>query len=213
MRGVFTVVRRDRNGGRADRARQDTDHRGRVSYPQDPARLAARGLPAMRECGIDIGAPTRKTGPKPSDVAWKTPQQPTLRGRACRSSFSPSTKARPDLFYSGLPISPHATAQQEFQKIYPGPGQVEHDPETIWATTLATMRGTAAYCERERDCSARDHQSARPHSFGIVTGRPIHNACGRTVVPPSAVQPFAGRAAAADFSAHRPAADPYFSAP
>ena len=33
-----------------------------------------------------------------------------------------------------------AIAQQEFPQLYPRPGWVEHDPETIWASQLATMR-------------------------------------------------------------------------
>jgi len=33
-----------------------------------------------------------------------------------------------------------ATAQQPFQQIYPQPGWVEHDPEEIWQTQLATAR-------------------------------------------------------------------------
>jgi glycerol kinase len=32
------------------------------------------------------------------------------------------------------------SAQQEFPQIYPDDGWVEHDPEAIWATTLATLR-------------------------------------------------------------------------
>jgi glycerol kinase len=33
-----------------------------------------------------------------------------------------------------------AIAQQEFPQLYPRPGWVEHDPEAIWASQLATMR-------------------------------------------------------------------------
>ena len=33
-----------------------------------------------------------------------------------------------------------AVAQREFAQIYPRPGWVEHDPEVIWETTLATAR-------------------------------------------------------------------------
>ena len=35
-------------------------------------------------------------------------------------------------------------AQQEFAQHYPAPGWVEHDPEDLWASTLATMRGAIA---------------------------------------------------------------------
>src|SRR5215216_4114596 len=37
-------------------------------------------------------------------------------------------------------LTPVATAQQEFTQIYPAPGLVEHDPEEIWSSTLATVR-------------------------------------------------------------------------
>ena len=37
----------------------------------------------------------------------------------------------------GLPL---ATSQMEFEQIYPKPGDVEHDPEAIWATQLQTAR-------------------------------------------------------------------------
>ncbi len=35
---------------------------------------------------------------------------------------------------------PAATAQQEFPQLYPRPGDVEHDPEAIWSSQLATAR-------------------------------------------------------------------------
>ena len=38
---------------------------------------------------------------------------------------------------SGKAVS---VAQQEFPQIFPGPGHVEHDPEAIWATQLATAK-------------------------------------------------------------------------
>lgn len=37
-----------------------------------------------------------------------------------------------------------ATAQREFRQILPAPGHVEHDPEEIWETQLATARGAIA---------------------------------------------------------------------
>jgi glycerol kinase len=35
---------------------------------------------------------------------------------------------------------PAGTAQQEYEQIYPQPGHVEHDPEAIWSSQLATAR-------------------------------------------------------------------------
>ncbi len=36
--------------------------------------------------------------------------------------------------------TPAASAQEEFEQIYPSPGHVEHDPEAIWKTQLGTAR-------------------------------------------------------------------------
>jgi glycerol kinase len=76
-------------------------------------------------------------------------------------------------------LKPVAIAQQEFRQIYPGPGQVEHDPEEIWATTVATVRDAMA----KADASARQiaavgitNQRETTVIWDRATGRPIHNA-------------------------------------
>ena len=53
-----------------------------------------------------------------------------------------TTSTRAIVFDAAL--APVATAQQEFAQIYPAPGLVEHDPEDIWATTIATVRDAMA---------------------------------------------------------------------
>jgi glycerol kinase len=40
----------------------------------------------------------------------------------------------------GAQAEPIAVGQQEFRQIFPEPGYVEHDPEEIWQSTLATIR-------------------------------------------------------------------------
>jgi glycerol kinase len=72
-----------------------------------------------------------------------------------------------------------AVAQHEFRQIYPQSGWVEHDPEEIWATTLAVAREAMAKAEGN---------GARVAAIGITnqrettvvwersSGRPIHNA-------------------------------------
>jgi glycerol kinase len=72
-----------------------------------------------------------------------------------------------------------ASAQQEFAQIFPAPGHVEHDPEAIWKTQLATARRVL------RDAKAKAEQVA---AIGITnqretvvlwdrdSGRPVHNA-------------------------------------
>src|SRR5262245_38418285 len=47
---------------------------------------------------------------------------------------------------SGRPI---ATAQAELRQHFPGPGWVEHDPEEIWASTLAVGRDALAAANLE----------------------------------------------------------------
>jgi glycerol kinase len=72
-----------------------------------------------------------------------------------------------------------AMAQQEFPQLFPGPGQVEHDPEAIWASQLQTARqaiarsgGTAA------DLAAIGVTNQRETTilWDRATGRPVANA-------------------------------------
>jgi len=41
------------------------------------------------------------------------------------------------------------TAQEEFPQIYPDDGWVEHDPESIWETTLSTLTKAHAYAKKK----------------------------------------------------------------
>ena len=51
-----------------------------------------------------------------------------------------TTSSRAILFgHDGRPV---ASAQQEFEQIFPQPGHVEHDPEAIWSTQLDVARKT-----------------------------------------------------------------------
>jgi glycerol kinase len=70
-------------------------------------------------------------------------------------------------------------AQQEFPQIFPRSGWVEHDPEDIWRTVLATMRGALA----DAKLSAADvaaigitNQRETTLIWDRKTGRAIHNA-------------------------------------
>ena len=74
---------------------------------------------------------------------------------------------------------PVATAQQELGQLYPRPGWVEHDPEAIWAGSLATARQALA----QSDLAAKDIAAlgiANQRETAIVwdrrTGRAIYNA-------------------------------------
>ncbi|HSN79640.1 MAG TPA: glycerol kinase GlpK, partial [Rhodoferax sp.] len=72
-----------------------------------------------------------------------------------------------------------ALAQQELTQIYPQPGWVEHDPQVIWQTQLATARRAL----RQAGLSARDiraigitNQRETTVVWNRHTGVPIHHA-------------------------------------
>jgi glycerol kinase len=86
-----------------------------------------------------------------------------------------TTSTRAILFDPAL--TPVARAQQEIAQIYPAPGLVEHDPEAIWSTTLATVRSAMAGVD-SRDIAAIGITNQRETTivWDRQTGRPIHNA-------------------------------------
>jgi glycerol kinase len=53
-----------------------------------------------------------------------------------------TTSSRAIVF--GSDAQPRATAQQEFEQLYPSPAHVEHDPEAIWHSQLACARQALA---------------------------------------------------------------------
>ncbi len=74
---------------------------------------------------------------------------------------------------------PRQVAQQEFPQIFPAPGLVEHDPEAIWSSQLAT----AQQALRESGISGSEiaaigitNQRETTLVWERATGRPIHNA-------------------------------------
>jgi glycerol kinase len=79
----------------------------------------------------------------------------------------------------GLNAEPLASAQAEFPQVYPRPGWVEHDPETLWETTLLTAREALkrAACEA-KDLAAIGIANQRETAliWERATGRPIANA-------------------------------------
>jgi len=88
-----------------------------------------------------------------------------------------TTSSRAILFGENREII--ATGQQEFAQHFPAPGWVEHDPEDLWTTTVAT-------CHEAIERAGAD--TARIAAIGITnqrettivwdrtTGQPIHNA-------------------------------------
>jgi glycerol kinase len=88
-----------------------------------------------------------------------------------------TTSTRAMLFDGGG--RPRGMAQKELGQIYPAPGWVEHDPEEIWASTLAVCRRLLA----EHKLGAREiaaigitNQRETTILWDRKTGRPIHNA-------------------------------------
>ena len=53
-----------------------------------------------------------------------------------------TTSTRAILFDNKM--SPVVTAQKEFPQYFPNPGWVEHDPEDIWCSVVATCREVIA---------------------------------------------------------------------
>ena len=74
---------------------------------------------------------------------------------------------------------PQASAQREFEQLFPEPGQVEHDPEQIWQSQLDTARQALAEAGATADQVATIG-IANQRETAVVwerrTGRPIHRA-------------------------------------
>ena len=86
-----------------------------------------------------------------------------------------TTSTRAIVFDAGL--KPLATAQLEFRQIYPGPGLVEHDPEEIWSTAIATVREAMAKAGTNTIAAIGiTNQRETTIVWERASGRPIHNA-------------------------------------
>jgi len=78
-------------------------------------------------------------------------------------------------------------AQKEFPQIFPQPGWVEHDPETIWDTQLTTARqvlADAGISASQLAAIGITNQRETTVVWDRETGRPLYNAivwqCRRT---------------------------------
>lgn len=72
-----------------------------------------------------------------------------------------------------------SVAQQEFPQIFPGPAEVEHDPEAIWRSQLAVAREAiqrAALAPRDIAAIGITNQRETTLLWERDTGRPIGNA-------------------------------------
>lgn len=88
-----------------------------------------------------------------------------------------TTSSRAIVFaHDGTPV---ATAQEEFEQIYPKPGHVEHDPEAIWSTQLKVAKEAV----QQAGLSAKDiagigitNQRETTILWERDTGKPVANA-------------------------------------
>jgi glycerol kinase len=88
-----------------------------------------------------------------------------------------TTSSRAIVFDKALRIV--ASAQQEFPQIYPQSGWVEHDPEAIWSTVLATMRLALRRAKVKATALAGigiTNQRETTVLWDRKTGKPLHNA-------------------------------------
>jgi glycerol kinase len=76
-------------------------------------------------------------------------------------------------------LNPITSAQQEFPQLYPAPALVEHDPEAIWSTTVATVRSAMEQAGVGATGIAAigiANQRETTLIWDRATSRPIHNA-------------------------------------
>ncbi len=119
------------------------------------------------------------------------------------------------LFGPGLEVV--GAAQREFGQLYPRPGWVEHDPETLWSTAIGTAREVMAQAGLEASGLAAvgiANQRETTLVWDRETGRAVHNAIvwqdRRTAAACEALEAAGHGALVAERTGLR--LDPYFSA-
>ena len=104
-------------------------------------------------------------------------------------------------------MEPVGSAQEEFPQIYPHPGWVEHNPETLWGTALGTARAALARSNlAASDIAAIGIANQRETTliWERASGRPIANAIvWQDRAPASASIPLSPRRRAAGCSTTR----------
>lgn len=86
-----------------------------------------------------------------------------------------TTSSRAILFDGAMHVA--TTAQQEFPQHFPQSGWVEHDPEDLWATTLATCREAMAQMpDAQIAAIGITNQRETTVVWDKTTGKAIHNA-------------------------------------
>ncbi len=126
-----------------------------------------------------------------------------------------TTSSRAIVFDAAL--NPLASAQQEFRQLYPASGWVEHDPDDIWSSVVATARAAlkrAGLAAKDIAAIGITNQRETTLVWDRVTGKPIYNAIvwqdRRTDNACKALQEFGHEATIAARTGLL--LDPYFSA-
>ncbi|WP_159995573.1 glycerol kinase GlpK [Roseomonas sp. 18066] len=126
------------------------------------------------------------------------------------------TTSTRSILFSTPGLAPLAMAQQEIAQHYPGPGWVEHDPEDLFRSSLATMRQAIDKAGVEVEDIAGigiANQRETVLVWDRATGRPLHRAIvwqDRRTAAACAVLRQAGHAAAVEATTGL-LIDPYFS--
>jgi len=88
-----------------------------------------------------------------------------------------TTSTRAIVFDAQMQVT--ATAQEEFAQHFPKSGWVEHDPQDLWTTTLATCRNAMTHADISADQIAAigiTNQRETTVVWDAKTGEPVHNA-------------------------------------
>jgi len=88
-----------------------------------------------------------------------------------------TTSTRAILFRADTSIA--AVAQREFPQHFPADGEVEHDPEDLWSSTVATCRdalGKAGAATRDVAAIGITNQRETTLLWDRASGRPVHRA-------------------------------------
>jgi glycerol kinase len=88
-----------------------------------------------------------------------------------------TTSTRAILFDGEMKVA--GSGQKEFAQHYPASGWVEHDPEDIWSSVVATMKAALKNADRDASDVAAigiTNQRETVVIWDKVTGKPIHNA-------------------------------------
>ncbi|MBX2852745.1 MAG: glycerol kinase, partial [Phycisphaeraceae bacterium] len=108
----------------------------------------------------------------------RRPQEPAMPDKDYILALDQGTTSSRAIVFDAF-AQPIATAQQEFEQIYPRPGWVEHDPRAIWQS----QRGTAVRAIRQAGITAEQiagigitNQRETAIAWDRNTGKPLCNA-------------------------------------